>query len=217
MLLTRSFFPQLDFYRSMIREDGPIEYFTVIMYLMSFVISILLARSFRKERKFFVVFTIFSIGFLLISMEEISWGQRIFNFNNPSWFPHNVQNETNLHNLAILMPYQHGAIMAVSIYGILGWIVFPKIQKTFQIFGKKTYRTILQIIIPSRYLIGYFIPIFITLLLFDLRYSPITKINLGIKFIMYETEPFELLMAVGIFIFLFQSYIQRKNAGKTVC
>ena len=74
MLLTRSFFPQLDFYRSMIREDGPIEYFTVIMYLMSFVISILLARSFRKERKFFVVFTIFSIGFLLISMEEISWG-----------------------------------------------------------------------------------------------------------------------------------------------
>jgi len=86
-------------YSIIIREDGPIEYSTVIVYLAAFIVSVNILKFFKNDKKFFVLFLVFSIGFFfLIAMEEISWGQRIFDFNTPDWFPENRQQETNLHN-----------------------------------------------------------------------------------------------------------------------
>jgi len=46
-------------------------------------------------------YLILAVLFFFITGEEISWGQRIFGWATPEWVGNNVQEETNIHNLAI--------------------------------------------------------------------------------------------------------------------
>lgn len=78
-------------------EDGFFEYLTAIFFLMAVVFLIL---TFRRTKN------IFLIGLALILFmgagEEISWGQRLFNFGTPkSMLKVNVQHEFNIHNLEV--------------------------------------------------------------------------------------------------------------------
>lgn len=212
ILVIRVFIPDwIKTYSVLIREDGPVEYSTVIVYFAAFFISVLILRSLKNDKKFFILYLVFSIGFILVAMEEMSWGQRIVGFDNPDWFPENRQKETSLHNIESLLPYRHGSMMSVSIFGALAWIVFPKIQKNLKLFSEKTYRTLLRIVIPSKYLVGYFIPVFVVFFIFDLPRSQFLDINYKLSFILFESEPFELLLAIGVFLFLLDSYFKQND------
>jgi hypothetical protein len=58
-----------------------------------------------------------------ISLEEISYGQKIFNWQTPSLFKeYNLQQETNLHNLKELSSYIHPIFMVVGFYGGFAWV-----------------------------------------------------------------------------------------------
>jgi hypothetical protein len=198
-------------YSIIIREDGPIEYSTVIVYLAALIISVSILRFFKNEKKIFVLYLVFSIGFFLIAMEEMSWGQRIFDFKTPYWFPENRQHETNLHNLEALIQFRHASMMSVSIFGTFAWLVFPKIQKKFRVFSEKTFKTIHRVVIPSKYLMGYFFPVFIVFFIFDISSSAIFNFEYRGKFILFETEPFELLLGIGVLLFVLNSYFKQKN------
>ncbi len=91
------------------KEDGIVEYAAVVCYLIaSFVMFSKLRcgpeepsgeRCFVKGRRNFVILL---MGLLLIVFagEEISWGQRILNFDTPDSLARiNRQGETTLHNL----------------------------------------------------------------------------------------------------------------------
>lgn len=87
-----------------VREDGFIEYATSAMLLC---ISIL---SFSRLVKFWtstpLLWKIGTFGFVLIFLfgagEEVSWGQRIFNWESSEYFvQNNAQQETNLHNMMV--------------------------------------------------------------------------------------------------------------------
>lgn len=87
-----------------VREDGPIEWMTVLALLTG--AGIALKRSIRlrsKKGKFFsLCLIILAAIFVFGAGEEISWGQRIFNIESPEFFKtHNSQEETNLHNLIV--------------------------------------------------------------------------------------------------------------------
>ncbi len=189
-------------YFNFISEDGPVEYSTVIVYFVACIVSVNILKFFKNDKKFFVLFLIFSIGFFLIAMEEISWGQRIFGFSTPDWFPKNIQGETSLHNIDSLILFRHATVMSVSIFGTFAWIVIPKIQKKFRVFSQKTYQTLLRVVIPSRYLMGYFFPVSIVFFIFDIKY--------GLGRIAFESEPFELLLSIGILLFILNSYFKQK-------
>lgn len=86
------------------REDGPIEWLTVIALLTSFVVCVNRIIQLKSQKNlmfvfvwgFLALFTFFGAG------EEISWGQRIFNIESSEWFKqNNAQAETNLHNLVV--------------------------------------------------------------------------------------------------------------------
>ena len=54
----------------------------------------------QRETVFFLAYSFLAIGLLVIGMEEISWGQRIFNMDTPSVLEtHNVKGELNFHNV----------------------------------------------------------------------------------------------------------------------
>lgn len=103
------FFPE--YMVSLTYEDGPVENLGAVFFLIT---SILLLLAFIKTQKLrkakpdepnwknFWILALCLLFFLAFG-EEISWGQRIFNFNTPeSLSSMNVQGEFNLHNLEAL-------------------------------------------------------------------------------------------------------------------
>ena len=91
-------------------EDSIIEWLTVIFLVLAstFLLKIFLnvrKNKLSKIKKYF--FLALSIFFLFWALEEISWGQRIFNFSWSYISENNYQNEINFHNLNIIQPSLH--------------------------------------------------------------------------------------------------------------
>jgi len=87
-----------------VKEDGFIEWMTVLPLLLMAVISI---RRFRYlapvRRPWFLVSLLLFTGLCIFAAgEELSWGQRLFNWESTDFFKYNnAQKETNLHNLVL--------------------------------------------------------------------------------------------------------------------
>lgn len=78
-------------------EDGFFEDLTALCFL---AVSIMFLRIFFYKKE--IIFLIFFLVFLFGAGEEISWGQRILNFNTPEYFgKNNLQDEFNVHNLVV--------------------------------------------------------------------------------------------------------------------
>ena len=91
-------------------EDNWYENITAIAFFLAAIVFTYLYFVSNKGNDFFLFKTKKNIFFLLLALlfifgagEEISWGQRIFGWNTPVDFSsHNLQHETNLHNLDFL-------------------------------------------------------------------------------------------------------------------
>ncbi len=93
----------------LLSEDGLIENLQILMLGMAIFYSwrIFSLKNLSYRKIFFVVASILSV----ILCEEISWGQRIINFEAPKIFlAHNVQQEFNFHNLSFII-YKNNTIM----------------------------------------------------------------------------------------------------------
>lgn len=78
-------------------EDGFFEDLTAICFLFAAFIFLL---TFLKKKE--IIYLLFFLVFLFGAGEEISWGQRIFNFETPGYFEkNNLQDEFNIHNLEV--------------------------------------------------------------------------------------------------------------------
>jgi len=86
-------------YAKLISEDQWGEYSTFACFLIGgILLSTLSLKTGDRIRK--LVWAIIGIVFLCVAFEEISWGQRIFNFPTPDFFLNqNMQKETTIHNL----------------------------------------------------------------------------------------------------------------------
>lgn len=105
--------PGEKFASRVLREDGPIENATSIMFLIAatyFAATWMRARRGPDDAASANGRPIFHLGLAMLMFvcagEEISWGQRIFNWKTPeSLSAINAQNETNLHNLIAVEGY----------------------------------------------------------------------------------------------------------------
>jgi len=87
------------------REDGLIEWLTVLALLCGCLLNLKRGYDFKNSRrsKLVIASTLF-LAFLYFfgAGEEISWGQRLFDIQAPEYFQqNNSQGETNLHNLVL--------------------------------------------------------------------------------------------------------------------
>jgi hypothetical protein len=87
-------------------EDGLFEYLTALAFGIAAFFMLRAAwaaggdRDGRFPRRVRLLFVLAALGFFVIGMEEISWGQRIFGWSTPEAVKDtNVQDETNLHNI----------------------------------------------------------------------------------------------------------------------
>lgn len=190
-------------------EDQLFEWLTALSFF--FVSIIFLVLHLRTRNLYFLFFAlIFFIGF----GEEISWGQRIFNYQTPEAINRvNVQKEFTLHNLEIFNPidnsgtFKHGfskfleVNFLFKVFTILFGIVLP-----FLAFHMKDIsRLVSKFRLPVPPIsIGIFF--FINWIVFRVLLIYLLPKGQGIQFYDTDTEIYEfisafILLVLGLYFF----------------
>lgn len=126
---------------SLNREDGIIEWASSLALLLGFVIFLISFRNAYRKKSGLIhqcILVMLAVIYFLMAMEEISWGQRIFDWRTPLAFKNNFQNETNLHNFDQKGAY--GLVMTGFYIGhYLLLVLLPFIGLTFNDMIKKSF------------------------------------------------------------------------------
>lgn len=86
-------------YQFLYEEDGFFESLTAVLAIASSLLM-LVSVCRTKNHNGTIIKLILSVLFFLFGMEEISWGQRIFGWETPTFLAtRSLQNETNIHNV----------------------------------------------------------------------------------------------------------------------
>jgi hypothetical protein len=151
-----------------ILEGGLFEWIQFACYVLASFLAFLAFITLRKSSLTFqsYIVLIFCLGSAFIALEEISYGQHIFKWNAPQQIASiNLQNETNLHNLALIQGnnIQVIAFIVVGWFGSLAWI-FRRKPNTLSLS---------DIVLPEWYLSSFFLPlaVFYTQLLYVFYYG----------------------------------------------
>ncbi len=118
------------------REDAPIENLTAVLYGISTICFLIMAQrsSFLRQKdqglRFAAILSWALLCFFIMG-EEISWGQRIFNFQTPDELAViNVQSEFNIHNLAAFNDSVGGHYRMLSVMMLTIGVLIPLISLT---------------------------------------------------------------------------------------
>ena len=89
-----------------LQEDGPSEWLGFFVLFYGALIGIyLLFQKFKEEKNLNLSYTVLgllTLALIFAALEEVSYGQRIFNFSSGEFFQsNNAQKETNLHNMVV--------------------------------------------------------------------------------------------------------------------
>lgn len=111
-------------------EYGLVEGFQETNLLISLILAIVifcrLKSTESKWLKIWIGIAIASCFYILV--EEISWGQKFFQWNTPEkWAELNTQSETNFHNMSQLLNRVPRSILEVGI--LVGGLVIPAFLK----------------------------------------------------------------------------------------
>ncbi len=145
-------------------EDGIMENLSAVFLTLTFIGFIVFAfrSNFlkNKENGFKYFFTISWILLMFVFVgEEISWGQRIFNFATPEKLAEiNKQNEFNIHNIEIVDTFAGGQYRYLSIFMLTTGFLLPAFAMSK--FGKRTIQKFAFPVCPLHYstlLVGAYI------------------------------------------------------------
>jgi len=142
-------------YRRSLEEGGIVEWSTFLLLLISAYILFSCAKNVRQVRLRIIYYALSAFSFV-IGMEEMSWGQMIFNWKTPSQLALiNDQGETNLHNIGLISDHSdlvYGLILALIIL-----VTLTTDRLTKRIKDKNFYASLLNLA-PSKMLLIYFVP-----------------------------------------------------------
>ncbi len=133
------------------REDFIIENLTALFAVIGSAVLVgVFVQLSRKKQVLPAIFALLiSMAFFVIGAEEISWGQRMLDIESSAFFyEHNIQQETNFHNL--------DTTLTMSMFYILVFVIFTAVSfwnKQTEALLKKLSLLQLKIFIPSKWLI----------------------------------------------------------------
>lgn len=118
-------------YRAVLREDGPIEAATALLFFVAFVAGARAARQLYKDgyRLQSALYVAFAAVMFFCAGEEISWGQRIFGFATPEGFEEiNKQDELTLHNIGDTLDTLKFLMLIGGAAGASAYVVNERLQ-----------------------------------------------------------------------------------------
>jgi len=136
-------------------EDKILENSSVLIWLILLVLFLLFALKLRAKKLAFYFYLALSLIAFFVTMEEISWGQRIFQIKTPEFFSkNNYQNEIGLHNTKIgnvsVNKFISGKIAPVFI--LVYFFFFPLLQRKNNRLVTKIIEYLKLPLMPLKYL-----------------------------------------------------------------
>ena len=162
------------------KEDGVLESLQFFQYFISSLFGFFIFFRIKKKKSLnSLIWLVLSVLCLIISAEEISWGERITGITLNSIADFSIQGETNIHNL----PFFHNYILDPSIqvicifFGWFGWKKFPYLTS-----------------LPSKKLSLFFLFVALFFAYYELSWAS------TVAHVRDDTEIFEFLLSTGIFL-----------------
>ncbi len=180
-----------DTYHSIVREDSLVEYIQAFLFFVSSIISLIVSTRLYKKGLILhsIMYMILFAGLFFIFIEEISWGQRIFDVEVVGYFKdHNVQNEITVHNLDSVQPHVYKLCILIGLYGTFAWLFIYRLKLRDD--------HILNFMIPEWFISSYFF----SELFVNVYYNHIRSI-FDIPLFTDDQELAELLLSLGFIIF----------------
>ena len=173
------------------KEDGLLESLQFFQYFISSLFGFVIFSRIRKKKSLnSLIWLVLSVLCLIISAEEISWGERITGITLNSIADFSIQGETNIHNL----PFFHNYILDPSIqvicifFGWFGWKKFPYLTS-----------------LPSKKLSLFFLFVALFFAYYELSWAS------TVEHIRDDTEIFEFLLSTGMFLHFWENLKFIKN------
>ncbi len=183
-----------DAYRLYTGEDGIVESLQVVAYAVALVAAARLTRHLRTTgaaRWLVVLYALLAAGLVFMIGEELSWGQRIFEWGTPETLADaNKQAETNLHNIYGVGDTFKWIQMLAGAYGAFLPFAMRRVPEAR--------RAELTWIVPAWPLALYFAPMFVWRVYRNVFPDPVRFNFLVTEF----NEVVELVFALGIAWFL---------------
>ena len=186
---------QLSDFKSYLRrisEGSLVEWLGFVLFLGSSFLLFKVASEVRGQPLRFLT-RAGGLGLFLLAMEEMSWGQMIFNWTSPEVMDqHNMQQETNFHNLSFL--HYHTWTIAACVFTLLFFTAV--IGFLLRRNGTLRLGSIADLLLPIGCTASYFA-------IAAVMYWGVVLEKQGIDLIYFHTreqEIAEFLFAVGVFI-----------------
>lgn len=189
-LLSKADYPT---YCAVLSEGNVVEIATAIFYILSSVYTFVMAIAFYKNKSAIVgyLYLVLTLILFIFCGEELSWGQQYLGTSTSGVFlEHNLQNETNFHNMDIFTGKAKWFYIIQGLYGGFFWLLFKPIRK-------KNDKPAYNYIIPNWYLMTFFL----TATAYYIYFPWISPVNNFLHLTWREQEPSECILAMGIFIF----------------
>ncbi len=198
-------------YWQIIQEDHILENQQFAFYLLAGLIAIPAARHFLKAgyKLHGILYSGLALMLVVVAMDEISWGQRIFNIETPEVIAErNVQDEITIHNLEVFQFHLHAAYIAVGAFGAFAWLLrLP--------FNPRE-NSIWRYVIADWYVSSWFFFLFLIYCIIDIAhyFEPTIfghQIAIGNPVIFRDQEPAESFLATAFLIFVIDNYRKSKR------
>jgi len=120
----------LSVWNNFVKEDGIVEYATAAAFGIAGLVALGIARksgqfAVTNRGKFIFAWLarLAGVALILVALEEISWGQRIFDITTPEQLAAiNTQSELTLHNNELIWPMVYWGYLAIALHGAFAWI-----------------------------------------------------------------------------------------------
>lgn len=182
-------------YKLLTQEDSTLEYLQSLFYLLASILAFIISFQFLRSNfsTHAILYFLLAICLFLISGEEISWGQRIFDINLPKYFEkNNLQEEITIHNLNSVQPRISSIYKIIGIYGTFAWLIVMSIDTKVKLKNCN----IIKFIVPDWSLSLYFFSIFLIYYLLQFRTTE------GGFLRDRDQEPAEFLLSLGFLFFV---------------
>ena len=184
-------------YLMFVREDGPVEYATAIVFLLGTLAAarvVSLARDWQTR----AFFGLFAGAMLFIALSEISFGQRLIGVETPEALRQvNLQEEITLHNLPGVQFVVYGImpllIMGYAIFSgpVARWLAVAPV-------GRHVSRELLAVAPMPWYAISWFVPMTVFC---------VKALLPDVDDVFKDQEPSELAMAVGFLMLAIHAWV----------
>jgi len=168
-------------------------FFLLATSIFFILISILFFKSDKKT--LFIFYLIFGLIFFIGFGEEISWGQRILQYDTPEIMRNlGADEQSDLHHIIWIKRIVEGWLWGIiGVYGSFAWL-FLHTRKNF------SYNSSVRYFIPEWYLAIFFIPSFLRGLMFLFDQNNFQRIAYLIREAVFRISPLRLAISLSLIV-----------------